>query len=190
MTDKTVAGAPASPLSPDEIYRLAGERMVELIVEGDELRAELETALAGQGDRDITEIRRLLDEAERGIRKCRRAMEVAQERMEERPDETDTSTMDAAWTAAAQQLETASREIRYLTRRRAEFALELYAQERMTAEEAETRLRQIEARLALLGTIAERARLAITVIEAREDRQLAEIGRRAGSSDRRLRPRL
>ena len=164
--------------------------MVELIVEGDELRGELETALAGQGNRDIPEIRRLLDEAERGIRKCRRAMEVAQERMEERPGETDTSTMDAAWTAAAQQLETASREIRYLTRRRAEFALELYAQERMTAEEAETRLQQIEARLALLGTVAERARLAITVIEAREDRQLSEIGRRAGSSDRRLRPRL
>ena len=68
--------------------------------------------------------------------------------------------MEAAWTAATSVLALASRETRDLMRRRAEFSLELYVQERMTASEAEERLKRIGARLAL------------SRIEASEDRAL------------------
>lgn len=177
------------PLPPAEIYRLAGERLSELVPEVDSLRAEVYGEQA-DGTRDAglpeSEFRELqLREAESRMEGCLRIMEIAQQRVEA------GVSMEAVWTAASENLALASKEARDLTRRRAEFSLELYAQERMTASEAEERLERIEARLTVLATEIERARLALSVIEAQEDRDLSVIGKRAGDGeDRRLRPRL
>jgi hypothetical protein len=176
-------------MPPAEIYRLAGERAAELVAEVESLRAE---AYGDQdnGDRDagspesaLCEMK--LGEAESRMEGCLQIMECAQQRMEA------GASMEAVWTAAAETLALASKEARDLTRRRAEFSLELYAQERMSSSEAEEHLERIEARLAILARDIERAQLAISVIEAREDRALSVIGKRAGTgADRRLRLRL
>ncbi|MDP9457125.1 MAG: hypothetical protein M3Q60_15415 [Actinomycetota bacterium] len=193
MNDGTeVAGNAGSPLPPEELYRLAGERLAELIPEVDSLRAEAYDAggRASSGERDAGtpewELRELeLCEAEERMDGCLRVMERAQ-----RHAEAGVS-MEAAWGAASEALARTSREARDLTRQRAEFSLELYAQERMSGGEAEERLERIEARLAALAVDAERARLALALIEAREDRDLSAIGKRAGDGgNRRLRPRL
>ncbi len=175
------------PLPPAEIYRLAGERLSELVVEVDSLRAEVYgeqsdgTREAGLPESEFRELQ--LREAESRMEGCLRIMDVAQRRVEA------GVSMEAAWQAATETLALASREIRYLTRRRAEFSLELYTQERMSVSEAKERLERIEARLTILATEIERARLALSVIEAQEDRDLSVIGKRKGE-DQRLRPRL
>ena len=174
------------PLPPSEMYRLAGERMAELACEVDDLRRE---AYGGDGARGAGNAERELRDAQGRIDGCRRIMERAQRLMDGGPG-AEASTA-AAWEAASETLALASRETRDLTRRRAEFSFQLYAQESMTAAEAEECLVRIEARLAVLATEIERARLALSLIEGREDRALSVIGKRVGDGeDRRLRPRL
>lgn len=188
MTDRMdLLPTAGRPLPPDEIYRLAGERLSELVVEVDSLRTEV-YGEKSDGPQDAglpeSELRELqLREAENRMEGCLRIMDSAKRRVE-----TGIS-MEAAWQAATETLALASRETRYLTRRRAEFSLELYTQERMSASEAKERLERIEARFTILTTEIERARLALSVIEAQEDRDLSIVGKREGE-DRRLRPRL
>jgi hypothetical protein len=147
-------------------------------VQGTEKRSDLET------------VQQELEEAERRADACRYVMEMTQRRIEAEENEVGTK-LEVAWEAAAETLRVASREIRDLRRRRAEFAFELYVQERMTASEAEARIEQIEARLGVLIPKAERAELALAVMEAREDRALEEIGKRPGADEeRRLRQRV
>lgn len=178
-------------MPPEELYRLAGERLAELVPEVDSLRSEAYGGgQAPSGDRVAGtpewELRELeLREAEERMDGCLRVMERAR-----RHAEAGVSMGDA-WLAASEALALASREARDLTRRRAEFSLELYAQERMSSGEVEERLERIESRLATLAVAVERARLALALIEAREDRDLSVIGERAGDGvNRRLRPRL
>lgn len=171
-------------MPPAELYRLAGERLAELVPEVDSLRAEVHRGRdAGTPEAELRET--WLREAEGRMDGCLNVMERAQRHVEA------GVSMEAAWGAASEALALASREVRDLTRRRAEFSLELYAQERMSSGEAEASLERIEARLAALAVDVERAQLALSLIEAREDRDLAVIGKRAGDGgERRLRPRL
>ena len=182
MTDES--GSPASatrPLPPSEMYRLAGERMAELACEVDDLRREVHGGMAGR------EARRELREAEGRMEECRNIMERAQRLMD---SGTAEDPVQVAWESASEAIAVASREERDLTRRRAEFSFELYAQETMSVAEAEDCLVRIEARLAVLATEIQRARLALSLIEARQDRDLSTIGRRTGDGEeRRLRTR-
>lgn len=186
-TERPYAGR--RPLPPAEMYRLAGERMAELACEVEDLRREVYGGHADDG-RVARDAERELHEAEDRVDGCRRIMERALHLMEAAPGARDGA--EVAWAAASETLELASREERDLTRRRAELAFELYAQQSMTATEAEECLARIETRLAILSTEIERARLALSLIEAREDRALSVIGRGVGDDGprRRLRPRL
>jgi hypothetical protein len=179
------------PLPSTEIYNLAGERLAELVAEVDLLRGVVADSVQGTEKRsDLETVQQELEEAERRADACRYVMEMTQRRIEAEENEVGTK-LEVAWEAAAETLRVASREIRDLRRRRAEFAFELYVQERMTASEAEARIEQIEARLGVLIPKAERAELALAVMEAREDRALEEIGKRPGADEeRRLRQRV
>lgn len=125
-----------SPLPPVEIYRLAGERLAELAPEVDSLRAEVYSRRA-TGALGAEDAESELREAESRMDGCRHIMERAQQRIDAEHEEDAGSSMEAAWTAATSVLALASRETRDLMRRRAEFSLELYVQERMTAREAD-----------------------------------------------------
>jgi hypothetical protein len=119
-----------------EIYRLAGERLAELAPEVDSLRAEVYSRRA-TGALGAEDAESELREAESRMDGCRHIMERAQQRIDAEHEEDAGSSMEAAWTAATSVLALASRETRDLMRRRAEFSLELYVQERMTASEAD-----------------------------------------------------
>jgi hypothetical protein len=119
-----------------EIYRLAGERLAELAPEVDSLRAEVYSRRA-TGALGAEDAESELREAESRMDGCRHIMERAQQRIDAEHEEDAGSSMEAAWTAATSVLALASRETRDLMRRRAEFSLELYVQERMTPSEAD-----------------------------------------------------